>query len=105
VEGGVAVVDVGARFGVSRQSVHSWLAAYRDAGLAGLDTRSRRPESSPWQAEPVVEAAVCEMRREHPRWGPRRIAYELGKDGCPGRVPSRMTVYRILVRHGLIAPK
>src|SRR5690606_4268517 len=30
---------------------------------------------------------------------------ELGNDGCPGRVPSRMTVYRILVRHGLIAPK
>ena len=43
------------------------------------------------------------MRREHPRWGPVRIAFELGRDGCPGPVPSRMTVYRILVRHGLIA--
>jgi transposase InsO family protein len=61
--------------------------------------------SCPWQAEPVVEAAVCEMRREHPKWGPVRIAFELGKQGCPGRVPSRKTVYRILVRHGLIAPK
>jgi hypothetical protein len=44
------------------------------------------------------------MRREHPTWGAVRIASELGKDGCPGPVPSRMTVYRILVRHGLIAP-
>jgi hypothetical protein len=79
-----------------------WLAAYRAEGLAGLDTRSHRPASCPHQAEPVVEVAVCEMRREHPRWGPVRIAFELGKDGCPGRVPSRMTVYRILVRHGLM---
>jgi len=36
--------------------------------------------------------------------GPLRISFELGRDGCPGRVPSRMTVYRILVRHGLISP-
>jgi transposase InsO family protein len=85
--------------------VHNWLAAYRDGGLAGLDSRSRRPLSSPWQAEAAVEAAVCEMRREHPRWGPQRIAFELGRDGCPGKVPSRMTVYRILIRHGLVAPR
>ncbi len=105
VASGARVTDVASRFGVSRQSVHNWIAAYRDAGLAGLDTKSRRPASCPWQAEPAVEAAVCEMRREHPKWGPVRIAFELGKHGCPGAVPSRMTVYRILVRHGLIAPK
>jgi transposase InsO family protein len=101
----VPVVVVAARFGVSRQSVHNWLAAYRDAGLVGLDARSRRPDSSPWRAEPAVEAAVCELRREHAGWGPLRISFELGRDGCPGKVPSRMTVYRILVRHGLVTPK
>jgi transposase InsO family protein len=105
VRAGAKVIEVAARFGVSRQSVYAWLAAYRDDGLAGLDTKSRRPLSSPWQAEAVVEAAVCEMRREHPRWGPTRIAFELGRDGCPGKVPSRMTVYRILIRNGLMAPK
>jgi transposase len=40
---GLSVVEVAAKFDVSRQSVHSWLAAYRDGGLAGLETRSRRP--------------------------------------------------------------
>ncbi len=33
----------------------------------------RRPESCPHQVSPEVEAAVCELRREHPRWGPVRI--------------------------------
>jgi hypothetical protein len=36
--------------------------------------------------------------------GSRRIAFELGRTGCPEPVPSRMTVYRILVRHGLLSP-
>ena len=69
----VSVTAVAARFEVSRQSVHAWLKAYRADGLAGLDARSSRPVSSPWQAEAVVEAAVCQMRRDHPRL---RISFE-----------------------------
>ena len=38
-----------------------------------------------------------------PRWGPVRIAHEL-KPGRVSPVPSRMSVYRVLVRHGLIEP-
>ena len=102
VQAGERVGEVAMRFGVSRQSVSTWLSRYADEGLAGLSDRSHRPESCPHQASPEVEAAVCELRRAHPRWGPLRIEFELGRDGCPGPVPSRMTVYRILVRHGLI---
>jgi transposase InsO family protein len=105
VQSGARVVEVAARFGVSRQSVHAWLARYAEDGLEGLADRSHRPGSCPHQAEPVVEAAVCQLRRDHPRWGPKRIAFELGRDGCPGRVPSESTVYRILVRHGLVDGK
>jgi hypothetical protein len=36
--------------------------------------------------------------------GAGRIRHELGVDGSPGPVPSRMTVKRILVRQGLIDP-
>ena len=62
VQAGATVTEVAVRAGVSRQTVHSWLAAYRAEGLAGLDSGSHRPVSCPHQAEPVVEAAVCEMR-------------------------------------------
>nr|WP_239136199.1 IS481 family transposase [Dactylosporangium siamense] len=104
VQAGERVGEVAQRLGVSRQSVHTWLNRYAEAGLAGLEDRSRRPDSCAHQASPEVEAAVCELRRAHPRWGARRIEFELGRNGCPGRVPSRMTVYRILVRHGLLRP-
>ncbi|MEU8189226.1 IS481 family transposase, partial [Micromonospora carbonacea] len=104
VRAGDPVVEVAARVGVSRQTVHTWLARYAESGLAGLEDRSRRPQGCAHQASPEVEALVCELRRHHPRWGARRIAFELGRHGCPEPVPSRMTVYRVLVRHGLIEP-
>jgi hypothetical protein len=44
------------------------------------------------------------MRRTHPRWGQRRLQFELGRSDCPGLVPSLTTIYRVLVRHGLINP-
>ena len=101
---GESVTDVAAQLGVSRQSLHKWLARYRADGLGGLMDRPRRPQSCPWQSPVEVEAVVCELRREHPRWGPRRLAHELGRVGMEP-VPSRMTVYRILVRHGLVEPR
>ncbi|MFF9410909.1 IS481 family transposase, partial [Streptomyces anandii] len=101
---GATVTEVAARLGVSRQTVSGWKSRYETSGLAGLADRSRRPASCPHQASAEVEAAVCELRRKHPKWGPRRIAHVLERAGAVDPVPSRMTVYRILVRHGLVEP-
>ncbi|MDX3780568.1 IS481 family transposase [Streptomyces europaeiscabiei] len=101
---GATVTEVAAQLGVSRQTVSGWKSRYEASGLAGLVDRSRRPASCPHQASAEVEAAVCELRRKHPRWGPRRIAHVLERSGTVTPVPSRMTVYRILVRHGLVEP-
>jgi transposase InsO family protein len=102
VEAGVSVTEVAERFGVSRQAVHRWLRWYAEEGLDGLADRSHRPRGHPAQTSPEVESAICELRRTHPRWGQRRIAFELGRSGCPGPVPSVSTIYRVLMRHGLV---
>src|SRR3954468_6905874 len=121
---GATMTEVAAEVGVSRQSVHAWLVRYRESGLAGragrgrrpraraapgvagpagLADRSRRPRSSPDQASPALEARVCELRRAHPKWGAQRILHELMRGPLvPGPLPSRATVHRILVRHGLV---
>jgi transposase InsO family protein len=98
---GAAVIDVAARFGVSRQSVHAWLRSYASRGLAGLVDRSSRPDGCPHQMPPELEAAVVEMRLAHPGWGPRTILSRLGSAGVEP-LPGRSSVYRCLVRHGLI---
>jgi transposase InsO family protein len=103
---GARVTEVAAEIGVSRQSVHSWVARYRNGGLAGLADRSQRPKSCPNQASAQVEALVCELRRAHPKWGAQRIVHELMRSPAPpDRLPSRATVHRILVRHGLVVER
>jgi len=53
---------------------------------------------------PVVEALIVELRREHPGWGPRTLLFQLEARGVD-RLPGRSSVYRCLVRHGLIEPE
>ncbi|MFF4867483.1 IS481 family transposase [Streptomyces sp. NPDC001231] len=103
VAAGVPVTQVAARYGVSRQSVHSWVRKYEQSGLPGLADRSHRPASCPHRIAGEVEAVVCELRRRHPGWGPRRLVHELERRGITP-VPSRATVYRVLVRNGLVEP-
>jgi transposase InsO family protein len=98
---GAPVTEVARRYGVSRQSVHSWLAKYRAGGLAALADHSHRPLFQPRQLDGDTEAVLCRLRGAHPRWGPRRLGYELGRAGI-SPVPSRSTIYRVLVRHGLV---
>ena len=92
---GRTVSDVATDWGVSRRTMHRWLARYEGDGLEGLNNRSHRPAQSPHQMPPAVEAIVLEMRRSHPYWGARRIAFELVRKGVEG-VPSESAVYRCL---------
>jgi transposase len=43
ISDGLSVSQVASKFGVSRQTLHSWLARYEEAGLEGLIDRSQRP--------------------------------------------------------------
>jgi transposase InsO family protein len=53
-----------------------------------------------------VEAVVLELRRQHRYWGPRRIRAEMVRRRLvpPRRQPSESSVYRCLVRAGLVEP-
>jgi hypothetical protein len=64
VLGGSPIGEVAARYGTSRQSLHTW-----------------RVRGSPTRIAAEVEALICELRREPPRWGARRINHKLGQRG------------------------
>ena len=100
---GVPVTEVAERYGVSRQSVHAWLVRYRQEGIAGLEDRSHQVHHHPWRIPAGIEEAICELRRAHPKWGPRRLVFEMGRRGH-GQV-TRSSVYRALVRNGLVEPE
>lgn len=100
---GRTVSEVASQWEVSPRTLHRWLARYEGAGLEGLGDRSHRPIHCPHQMPPGVEVLVLEMRRAHPYWGARRIAFELArKSVLPA--PSESGVYRCLVRAAVIDP-
>jgi transposase InsO family protein len=101
VQDGWKVTEVAERLGVSRQAVHKWIARYEAGGLPALADRSHKPQSCAHQIAPELEALICELRRLHPGWGPRRILHELGrKDVDP--LPGRSSIYRCLKRHNVV---
>src|ERR1700759_5181000 len=77
ISDGLSVSQVAEKVGVSRQTLHAWLARYEGSGLGGLVDRSHRPASCPHQMPAAVEAALLELRRSRPYWGPRRLVFEL----------------------------
>jgi len=101
---GAPVSDVALRNKVTRQTVHRWLRRYAAYGLAGLADQPSRPATCPHQMSAEVEARLLELREEHPIWGPRTLRHQLEReDVFP--LPGRSSIYRLLIRHGLIDPK
>lgn len=100
---GLSISQVAEKLGVSRQTLHTWLARYEASGLDGLVDRSHRPVSCPHQMPAVVEAALLELRRSRPYWGPRRLVFELAKRQVVP-LPSESAAYRALLRAGMVDP-
>jgi transposase InsO family protein len=100
---GLSISQVAEKVGVSRQTLHSWLARYEAEGLEGLKDRSHRPASCPHQMPAAAEAVLLELRRSRPYWGPRRLVFELTRRGVRP-VPSESAAYRALLRAGMIDP-
>lgn len=102
--GSLSMAELCRRFGVSRKTGYKWVARWREGGRAALGDRSRRPVHSPLQSSDTIEAEVVSLRREHPKWGGRKLKQVLESRGVCG-VPSPSSITRILHRHGLIEPE
>lgn len=103
IQDGGSIKDVAARFGVSRKTMHVWLARYEAGGIENLADRSHRPRRCPHQMAVDVEVEIVRLRTAHAGWGPRRLAFELAKTQGDA-TPSEAAIYRALVRLNLIDP-
>lgn len=77
------VVRLTARhYGFSPDTVSRWVRAFAQRGLAGLETRSRRPHRV---RQPLVPLAVSQrlrqLREAHPRWGREKLRVLLLAEG------------------------
>jgi transposase InsO family protein len=92
---------------ISRSWFYELLARYRRDGPAALQPRSHRPAACPHQVDQTVVDAILELRAELAAAGldagPQTILHHLATRFADP--PSRVTVWRILKRQGLITPQ
>ena len=94
-----------ASLGISRKTGYKWIDRYEAGGVAALEDRSRAPRSHPHAVAADVVERILAMRRQHPRWGPRKLVARLERVEPRRSWPAASTVGDILRRHGLVRPR
>ena len=100
-----SVTELAERFSISRKTAHKWINRYRERGLAGLEELSRRPESCPWQTPAAIVSEAVDLRKAHPRWGPKKLLALMKRRDPERRLPAASTVAKILSEAGLAKPR
>jgi putative transposase len=100
--GGCTMVELCARYGVSRPTAYKWVARYEAIGAAGLHDRSRRPHASPQETPRALVADIVALRRRHPDWGARTLMTHLRRRAPDREWPAPSTAATWLKRAGLI---
>ncbi len=93
------------RFGISRETGYKWLKRYEAAGPSGLENKSHAPLTCPHRIDADVAAALLELRRRHPAWGPITLVAYLAREKPGLTLPAPSTVGDLLKRAGLVQPR
>lgn len=80
-ESGRTPTELSQRFGVSRQTIYTFIDRWKSEGEAGLEDRSRRPHTSPRKTAADVESALLALKERHPDYGPDKLVVLLREEG------------------------
>jgi putative transposase len=89
-------------FEISRKTGYKIFQRYKDCGADGLTDRSRRPYRHARQLPFQIEAAILQLKREHPSWGAPKLRERLRRKHSEVQCPAISTVHAILDRNGLV---
>jgi putative transposase len=89
------------RFGISRKTGYKWCDRYEEFGPAGLEERAPIALRCPHKTADELVAALVELRKVHPSWGPKKLKARLEALGKSG-VPAASTIGDLLKKHGLV---
>jgi len=93
------------RFGISRKTGYKWVERYESGGVKELVDRSRAPLSHPHAVSEEVIAEFVSARRQHPRWGPRKLLIIVSRRRPDLDLPVASTVGDILQKRGMVGKR
>lgn len=105
---GRPVLELAAEHGVHHSWIYRLLARYEAEGPAGLEPRSRRPNTSPTAISSALEEQIVRIRKQLTEEGldagPQTIHVHLSRRRSR-KAPSVSTIARVLRRRGLVVPE
>lgn len=104
-EAGESIAELSRIYGVSRQTIYKWIDRFQQQGSDSLQDRSCAPLHHPQQHPQQIRDAVIELRRKHPRWGPRKLKAYLEAETANLGWPATSTLGQWLKQEGLAHPR
>jgi transposase InsO family protein len=96
------VTELSHYYQVSRKTLHKWIKRYRVYGEIGLKELSRVPHYHPNTTSEDKIEAILRVKKQHLKWGPRKVIARLRNEKPGENWPADSTVSTILRKHGLI---
>lgn len=103
--GGLTMTELCLLHNVSRPTGYKWVERYRREGTSGLCDRSSAPREHGRRTAPVIAEALCDLRRQRPSWGPRKLVAWLRCKQPATAWPSPSAAGDILKRAGLVTER
>ena len=103
LSGFYSITELAIRYGVSRRTLHKWLARHDGDGAKGLVDRSKAPLRSPQRTSDDVADRIVAFRKRFPLMGPRKIIARLAELHPELVWPAPSTAGDILARADLVS--
>jgi transposase InsO family protein len=97
-----SMVELCARYGISRKTGYKWLGRFERAGVDGLREQSRAPHHCPHRIPSAIAELICAARQQHPIWGPAKLLLWLHRRHPRLDLPAPSTAGDLLARRGLV---
>ena len=100
-----SITELAERFCISRKTAYKWINRFKQNGHSGFHEQSRRPHSCPWQTNKAIVEELVEIRKAHPKWGPKKLLDLMERRNPERKLPAISTAALILKRNELVKPR
>ncbi len=92
-------------FGISRKTGYKIWDRYKECGIEGLPAQSTKPHKQANQLPIQIEKLICQIKKEKPSWGARKIRERLRRTYPGLKPPANSTVHACLARNDLVTSR
>lgn len=95
-------IELCRNYNISPKTGYKWLNRFLKDGEKGLEELSRAPFTNSRQILPEIKECVISIKKEFPKWGPKKIHAELLNNFAHLPLPSEGSIGNILSENGLV---